>query len=260
MPGQVNVAVAQAPQCGDLGENLRTIGRFVALARKARVDVLIFPECALTGYGPRWHESSAAFDPDAVAAGIEEVREHARESGMAILVGTALPLEGGWTNSLLLLRRGAPTARYDKIHLYGRDTEFYRAGRALPRPARAGRARVGMQVCFDARFADPFRLLARAGAELIAVAAYIHGKSTMWKGPVLTGHLRSRASETGRFVAFANTADPTQNLPSMILNPRGEIVASCRLGAAQLLHATLDIGEISNDMLDCRRTDLYGKG
>jgi len=258
MPKNINVAVAQAPQSGDLGENLRIIGRFVALARKAKAHLLLFPECALTGYGPRHHESSATFDPDAIAAGVEEVRELARANRMAILIGTALPLEGGWSNSLLMLKGAGRPARYDKLHLYGRDAEFYRAGRALPEPARAGKARVGMQVCFDARFPDPFRRLALAGAELIAVAAYIHGKRDMWKGPVLAGHLRSRASENGRFVAFANVAGPEQNLPSMILNPRGEVIAACRLGAAELLHATINLSAVSDEMLRCRRTDLYG--
>ena len=258
MPKNFTVAVAQAPQSSDLGENLRVIGRFAALARKARAHLLLFPECALTGYGPRHHESSATFDADAIEAGIEEVRELARSSGMAILIGSALPLEGGWTNSLLLLKGASRPARYDKLHLYGRDTEFYRAGRALPAPAKVGKARVGMQVCFDLRFAEPFRHLALAGAELIAGAAYIHGARDMWKGPVITGHLRSRASETGRFVAFANVAGSNQNLPSMILNTRGEVIASCRPGAAELLHATIDLSAVSDDMLRCRRNDLYG--
>ena len=62
------VGVAQMPETADLGRNLREIARFVELARRAGVALLVFPECALTGYGPAFHKSSAAFDPDAIEA------------------------------------------------------------------------------------------------------------------------------------------------------------------------------------------------
>ncbi len=87
-------------------------------ARRAGVALLVFPECALTGYAPAFHKSSAGFDPDAVEAAVEEVRALARKSRLALVLGTHLPLDGGWSNSALLigpdgriagaLRQGAP--------------------------------------------------------------------------------------------------------------------------------------------------------
>lgn len=257
MPRRMTIAVAQAPQSADMGENLRVIAHFISLAGKARAGALVFPECALTGYGPQYHESSSTFDPDAIEAGVQEARDLARASGLALFIGCALPLEGGWANSLLCLQRGEAATRYDKLHLYGRDPEFYRAGRIMPSPVRAGGTRAGMQLCFDLRFAEPFRALAQAGAQWFAVAAFIHGKAGMWKGPVVAGHLRARASETGRFLAFANAAGAEQNVPSMILNPRGEIIAACKRGVPGLRHVAIDLNEVNDEMLDCRRDDLY---
>lgn len=252
------LAIAQVKQTSDIGGNLREIGQFAALAARAKADLVCFPECALTGYGPILHESPAGFDADAVAAGVDDVRGLAREFKISVVLGTHLPLDGGWTNSLLLIRSdGRIVAQYDKAHLYGWDAEFYRAGRTAAAPVTLKGVRVGLQICFDIRFPEPFRALALGGAKLIVVPSYIHGKKDMWKDPVITGHVASRAAENGRFIAFANAAGRTQNVPSMVATPRGEVLARCRRGAEQLLVAELDLNDVSDEYLMCRRGDLY---
>jgi len=252
------LALAQARQTEDIGENLRTIGRFIARAQHARADLVCFPETALTGYGPALHESSAGWDCDAVEAAVAEVRELARDARVAVVLGTHLPLDGGWTNSALLIRRdGRVVGRYDKAHLYKRDAEYYRAGRERPRPLPLHGNRIGLQICFDIRFPEPFRALALAGAKLILVPSYIHGAHGMWKNPVVSAHVASRAGENGRFVVLVNAAGRTQNLPSLVANPRGEIVAKCRRGAERFLTMELDMTAPNDDVLMCRRSDLY---
>ena len=255
----LRVGVAQMPLTNHLGRNLREMAEFSAMARRARVDVLCFPECALTGYGPRHHESPSRFDTDAVEAALAEVRALAREMRMALVVGTHLPLEGGWSNSALLIAtNGRVVMRYDKAHLYERDVEFYRAGRARPTTATVKGVRVGLQICFDLRFPEPFRSLALDDARVIFVPSFIHGKRGTWKRPVIESHVSSRAGENGRFVVFANAAGAEQKVPSMIADPRGRIAARCRLRARQLLSAGLDLSAVGDEMLASRRRDLYG--
>jgi len=254
----MTLALAQARQTADIGKNLRTIARFIARAQHARADLVCFPETALTGYGPGLHESSSKWDCDAVTAAVAEVRELARDARVAVVLGAHLPLDGGWTNSALLIRRdGRIVGRYDKAHLYGRDPEFYRAGRERARPFPLHGNRVGLQICFDIRFPEPFRALALGGAKLILVPSYIHGGHGMWKNPVISAHAASRAGENGRFAAFVNAAGKTQNVPSLVANPRGEIVARCRRGTEQLLTVELDLTAVNNDVLLWRRDDLY---
>jgi NAD+ synthase (glutamine-hydrolysing) len=256
--GTLAIGVAQMPETADLGRNLREIARFVESARRAGVALLVFPECALTGYAPALHKSSAGFDPDAVEAAVEEVRGLARKSRLALVLGTHLPLDRGWSNSALLIGPdGRIATRYDKAHLYGRDVEFYLAGRAAPAVKAVRGATVGMQICFDLRFPEVSRWLALRRAELIIVIAYLHGKKQMWKRPVIEAHVRSRAAENGRFVLFANAAGPQQNAPSMIADPRGGITAQARRKVRELLLARLDLGRVQDDMLRSRRTDLY---
>lgn len=252
------LGIAQARQSDHLGRNLQQIARFAEMASKAEVTLLCFPECALTGYGPVWHASSAGFDADAVEAALAEVRGLARDLGIAMVIGAHMPVEGGWANSALLIRSDGRTGtRYDKAHLYGRDVEFYRAGRARPAVAGVKGVRIGLQICFDIRFPEPFRRLSLGGAQLILVPSHIHGRKAMWKGPVMTAHVISRAAENERFVAFANAAGGEQNVPSMIADPRGEIIARCRKGAQRLLVAELDLRKVGGEFLAAQRTDLF---
>lgn len=260
MPKKFRIGVAQAGQSGDLGRNLREIARFVDHAATRKLDALLFPECALTGYGPAFHPSPPRFDPDAIDAAVMELREYARANRLAIIVGAHLPRESGWTNSLLCIRGdGRMLARYDKAHLYGCDGEYYRPGDIPGAVATVGGAKIGLQVCFDIRFPEPFRRLALRGARVIVVSSYIHGRGDMWKRPVIEAHVRSRAAENGRFVIFANAAGPYQNVPTMIADPRGEIVVEARRGTAEMLTADLDLSAVNNDFLSIRRTDLYGR-
>jgi len=251
------LGIAQMRESKHLGRNLREIAQFAETAATADVNLLCFPECALTGYGPAYHESSSGFDPDAVEAGMAEVRGIARALHMTIVIGTHLSLAGGWTNSALVVRSdGRIVSRYDKAHLYGLDVEFYRAGRERPAVVAVKGVRVGLQICFDIRFPEPFRLLSTEGAQVIFVPSHIHGPTEMWKGPVITSHVSSRAAENQRFVVFANAAGRHQNVPSMIADPRGEMIVRGRRGAQQLLVAELDLHQVSDDFLQSRRTDL----
>lgn len=253
-----SVAVAQVAQSGDMAANLAEIGRAIGLARQAGADLVCFPECALTGYGPIFHRSPASFEAGAVAHALEAVRRAGRAAGLALILGTHLPSNGGWTNSVLAFDSdGTVLGRYDKAHLYGDDAKFYRAGAERARVFRLGSVRIAMQICFDLRFPEPFRLLAVGGADVVVVSAVVHGRDDFWKGPVIEAHVRSRAAENGRFVVFANAAGRWQNAASCVADPRGEIIARARRGIRQVMTVSIEPSRVSNDFIDRRRAELY---
>ena len=254
----VKLAAAQMPGSNSIVRNLEEIERFAVEACEQKADILCFPECALTGYGPSYHKSPLALSAEEVASGIAEVRRIARKLRLAMILGTQMPVHSAFSNSALLIRPdGRLACQYDKIHLYGRDVEFYRAGRDKPCLARTRGISVGMLICFDLRFPELFRPLALGGGRIIFVPSHIHGPGTHWKNTVIASHVSSRAAENGRFVFFVNTAGATQNAPSMIANPRGEIVAKCRRGARQLLVVDVNPSRVDNSFVSCRRPDLY---
>ena len=163
------------------------------------------------------------------------------------LIGGTLPLrvEGGpatgsvdrvMNANLVFSPRGELAARYDKMHLFAYDNgrERYDEGRTL----QAGRTpvafdadgwRVGLSVCYDLRFPELYRALARPPCDLLSVPSaftYTTG-SAHWE--VL---LRARAIENQCYVIAAAQGGTHENGRrtfghSLVVDPWGELVA-CR--------------------------------
>ena len=49
----MRLAAYQFAVCGDIDHNLEIIKKAIVSASENKVDLIIFPECALTGYPPR---------------------------------------------------------------------------------------------------------------------------------------------------------------------------------------------------------------
>ncbi len=167
----------------------------------------------------------------------------ARELGLWIVGGT-LPLETGnenlvFNSSLAFAPDGRCVARYDKIHLFFYDNgrERYDERRVIAPgtqpvsfelPSRDGhRWRIGMSVCYDLRFPELYRALARQGADLLLVpSAFTHTTGEAhWE--VL---LRARAIENLAWVVAPAQGGTHENGrrtwgQSMIVDPWGTVVA-----------------------------------
>ncbi|MDM0115299.1 carbon-nitrogen hydrolase family protein [Variovorax sp. J22R133] len=167
----------------------------------------------------------------------------AREFGMWIVGGT-LPLESEeedhvLNTSLAFSPEGQCVARYDKIHLFYFDngTEHYDERRvitpgtkpvAFDLPSRDGqRWRVGMSVCYDLRFPELYRALARDGAELLLVPSAFTRTTGAAHWEVL---LRARAIENLAWVVAPAQGGTHENGrhtwgQSLIVDPWGTVVA-----------------------------------
>jgi predicted amidohydrolase len=121
---------------------------------------------------------------------------------------------------------------------------------ALP----AGEVVAGIQLCREIRFPEQWHCLARQGARLLIYLTYAVNPAEppgVWRA-----HLISRAAETQRFVLAANVADPGQHCPTMIVSPRGEVVAEAAPGSTATLRATLDLGRTRDAYLSQQRGDV----
>ena len=253
---QLRVAVGQMRITDELRANLQIIEDLLAIARQRRARLLVLPECALTGYGPAVYDGPQRFDERGFKQVLDDVRAAAARAHIAVVAGAAVKQSKGWVDAAVLIgTNGKICGRYDKAHLHGEDSRYYQAG-SRAKVHRILDARLGMQICFDLRFPEPFRDLALRCAQVIAVPANICGADGMWKGPVIEAHVRTRAAENGRYVVFANAAGPDQNVPSMVADPRGEILARTSLDRAELITVDLDLTRVDNTLLRTRRTDL----
>src|SRR6185369_9267807 len=122
------ISVAQLKFRPTVTENVQLISRLVAAAARADSDVVLFPECALTGYNVDFRRLARR----EIEAGLKAVATTARAHRCHVLVGAPTFDGRRRFNSLLVFdREGRERFRYHKIHLTPRDAEFFSPGNAL---------------------------------------------------------------------------------------------------------------------------------
>ena len=197
-------------------------------------------------------------DRDAVVAGL---RDLARELGVWLLIGSAIVRSGcegddrAANRSLLIDDQGRLAASYDKLHVFDVDLptgERWRESASI-RPgdgavvAQTPWGGLGLTICYDIRFPQLHRALARAGAAMIAVPA-------AFTVPTGEAHwetlLRARAIETGCFVLAPAQAGAHEDGRrtwghSTVVAPWGEVLARLDHDEPGVLFATLDLEAVA---------------
>lgn len=249
----LRLAVAQIPITADIGANVVTICDAIARAAACGADLTVFPETAISGYSPAIGHGRRADEWPAIKNAIATVQEAARTANMGVVVGTDAWDEDAWVNRVYALGKdGSLLQTYDKVHLMRADTLYYRAGVANTLFEFEGVC-CGLQICYDARFPEGYRDLLHQGAEIILQGFYGAG-SGLWKIPVLDGHLRSRAAESGCFLAVANVSGPGQIVVSQIVDPMGLLLAACEHDVPGIAYADVDLMRVQQSEI---RADYF---
>lgn len=147
--------------------------------------------------------------------------------------------------SLLIAPTGQIIGRYDKIHMFDvnlPDGESYRESRTFSPGSQAilidlPWASLGLTICYDLRFPQLYRNLARAGADMFAVPSAFTEQTGQAHWHAL---LRARAIETGCFVFAAaqgghHECGRRTYGHSLIVAPWGEILVEAEQEPTVLL-------------------------
>lgn len=250
----MRVAVAQIVASADPVENLALVRAWVGRAVDADADLVVFPEATMASFARRSTEVAEGLD-GAFASGVRAV---AMQAGVTVVVGLFTPGEPAdgasrprARNTTLVVGPDGE-ASYDKIHLFDawgfEESRHVQAG-ATPVVTDAGGVRLGLATCYDVRFPELFKHLARQGALVIVVPASWAsgpGKAEQWQALCI-----ARALDATCFVVGAGQADPAsvgQTVESaaptgvghsLVVGPLGDVLA--RAGAApELLVVDLD--------------------
>jgi predicted amidohydrolase len=254
-------AAVQMLACEDKAANLAEAERWVRDAASQGACLVALPEVFVWRGAKREERQSAEPIPGPTS---EWLARLARELGIHLLGGSILEEIAGsdkaFNSSLLFDPAGTLLAVYRKIHLFdvdlsegvsARESDTRQAG-SVPVVARSDLCAMGLSVCYDLRFPELYRALAKEGAELFfvpsAFTAYT-GKSH-WE-PLL----RARAIENQVFVVAPgqfgkNPKSFHTHGHSMIIDPWGKILAELEDGPG------LAVAEIDLDYLERVRTEL----
>lgn len=234
----------------------------------------VLPEAVLSGYDDQL-SGLDRLDARALATGLTSVAAAARELGVHVLCGSLLPESGSFWNAAMYFGPAGERWTYRKVNLATHERGRLTAGASLPllrlkaegpqhntssaegtQAAERPPLAIGVQLCRELKYPEQWHVLARRGAQLLAYLTY--AANPQIPAGVWRSHLVSRAAETQRFVVAANVASPDQHCPSMVISPRGEVLAETTTAGPQALHADLDLEEASDWIISQQRNDVVG--
>ena len=147
------------------GENIKTIIRYMTEAKKNNADILLLPECFITGYDLTINNDSALSEED-----LEPLCDKAKELGVG-LVATALTKgENSPQNSAFVIgKNGGILMKYSKVHTCDfADERVLEPGTEFKVCDFDG-VKIGLMICYDREYPESARILMLKGAEIILV-------------------------------------------------------------------------------------------
>ena len=162
---QMDVAIRQ-PEV-----NLRRIREYAETAVRQGARLVVYPECALTGYCFDTLSEARAGSLTAESPEINSLIQISGDLGIALMVGTAWSeSDGTLRNAVLTFDRGQWIDTYFKIHLpfLGLD-RYVLPGDGVHQPIEIDGVRVGIHICYEGGFPEVARCLTLAGADLIVL-------------------------------------------------------------------------------------------
>ena len=249
---------------GDRQANLGKVRDFSVRAKKAGVELIVFPEMIDTGYSmPVIQKHAATWNDGAVP----KLQKLAKELSLAIIAGVS-DRDGAriYNGQVFIDTGGNIRARYRKTHLVTAapfdERSVFSPGDAFV-SCKIGNFNAGLTICYDLRFPEVCRKLA------VDHSANLFVNSSAWP-MARVEHLRilalTRAIENQSYLILANRVGKDDAVTfcgtSAIIDPYGVIVAAASVDREELIEA-----EISKDVIesvrsrmavfDHRRQDLY---
>ncbi|MDP3889933.1 nitrilase-related carbon-nitrogen hydrolase [Nocardioides sp.] len=266
---QIAADVTRAPSVEGIRHAVRG-----AAARGARFVVL--PELAASGYCFESRAEAAAAAETLGGPTVTTLRQLSEELGLVIVCGWAERGHDDLHNSAVVVERGVVLGTYRKVHLWGREREFFRPAAQPPLVVDTEVGRVAVMVCYDLEFPEWVRRAAQAGAEILAAPVnWPRGEALGIDPAIEVVKAQAAAATYGVHVVVADRCGRERGVDwvggSLICSSAGRILAGPATGAGEpamprTLVATIDPAEAHdkrlgphNHCLRDRRPELYGE-
>jgi len=244
-------AVQTDIQIANVDANLERALEWLQLAGQEDAELVVFPECMLSGYGyddlEHASQHARAIDDPLFAA----LAEAASAQRTFLTIGFLEKANGAIYNAAALIGGEGVIGHYRKVHLphLGVDRFVDRGNRpyeVLP----AGRAQVGMAICYDSSFPEPMRVLGLAGADIIALG-------TNWPAAAeRTAEIvpPARSMENHLYFVAANRVGTENGFQfcgrSSICGPDGIVLAQSADDSETILYAEVDLELARNKRIE----------
>ncbi|MBM3821874.1 MAG: acyltransferase [Verrucomicrobia bacterium] len=289
------VQMESAP--GDKESNFRVMEELVKDAAGEGVELVVFPECCVSGY---WFIRN--LKPEALDALSEPIPGPSTERLRRLAVQFRMTLGAGWVergesgqyhNSYVVALPDGRWFRHRKIHAF--EHPLIRGGSELTVFDLPGGFRAGVLICYDCNLIENVRMTALRGAEVLLAphqTGAVRSRNPHLMGMIdrqlwdqrrenpeaierefrsdkgrgwLMRWLPSRAHDNGLFLIFSNGVgvddDEIRTGNAMILDPYGRVLSETWKASDERVTADLD-GSLLDEAtgriwIQARRPELY---
>lgn len=238
----VRIGVAQLAVTTDIDQNVAKICAFLQRAQQEQVQILCFPEYSLNPVLDRWIDLMPA---------IGQIQAACQEYGRWCIVGAEAGTRANRTDSVYLISpTGAIDYRYDKVHLWQSEKEYFVAGQAtqvidldLSGVDDCGvySCKIGLICCWDIAFPSFVAGLAQQGADLLFCPSYLC--DYVPDQEALRALPLARAFENGIFFALCDACTPNTLSESYLCHP--QYIAQSIIHEEGLIACDVDLAELA---------------
>ncbi len=236
------VGVQMDIQLGAVETNLERITEKLHAASREAGELVIFPECSLTGYCFESRREALKYAEVENGPAQRQLISVCRQLSLHCIVGYLEIADDQLFNAAVLLGPDGVVGSYRKVHLpfLGVD-QFTDYGNRPFAVQEVSGVKIGMNICYDSAFPEASRSLALAGADLIALPTnWPPGAACMTPTAICT-----RAMENRLYYAAINRIGTERGVTfigrSCICDPGGNILVSASAEEETLLVAEIDV-------------------
>lgn len=252
------------------------VERLIVLLHEAAergVELLVYPELALTTFFPRWYTEDEAeieswFETEMPSPATKRLFDEAAHLGVGFCLGyaeLAVQPDGSrrrFNTAILVDETGDIVGKYRKVHIPGHaeyepDRPFQHAERHFFEPGdkfpvwEAFGGKVGMALCNDRRWPETYRVMGLQGVELIVIGynTPLHYAPDPTQNQLQSFHnhlvMQSGAYQNGCWVVGVAKGGFEEGVESLtgsaIIAPSGQIVAQSITLGDEVITARIDL-------------------
>lgn len=289
MKNKIIVATVQFNHIpGDKKANFSTMEKFIQEAHKSRVQIIVFPEMCITGYGHigklSQGELNSLSEEISTGESTKKLKLFSRKTRMIIGAGLLEKAhDGKLYNAYVVCQPNGKVNVHRKIHAF--ESEYISCGDSFTVFDTDLGVKLGVLICYDNNIVENGRITALRGADILLAPSQVGGSlsksphalglidPTLWNnrkqnpdalkkelnGPKgrewLMRWLPSRAHDNGYYLIFSNgiglDSGEVRTGNAMIIDPYGRIMAEASHIDNEMVIADLDLSLL--DMCTGRR-------
>jgi len=264
--------VQMNPKLMDKKKNLDQLVQHLKLATSNQARLVVFPECALTGYCFKSPEEAIPFAEPIPGPATNHLAKACRDSNSHVVFGMLEKDEDRFFNAAVLVGPTGVVGKYRKVHLpfLGVD-QFVNSGDLGFDVHDTPLGRIGLNICYDGSFPESARTLSLKGADIILLPTnWPKGAESFAEFLVnargLENHVFSVAvnrvgNERGfRFIGRSRIADPHGQTLALASSDREEtIYAEVDPTIARNKHIVRVPGKHEINRFEDRRPQYYSR-